>query len=192
MADGMIEKYFKNEPATLGFKKGNILHRATQANVGEGVNVGRRGEERRKRRRRRERKKCECIFASLGDLQVYMVISIRRRPSGFTGSLEGGGGGGRTKTSMAPPASEEDAAYHFKGPVPVTEMDRELNKQTNKQTRVRLEKTRSCCSSVRPSVSPPPVAGLVNAAVLIPVLTFRIIIHYVSQVVHPPPNPFQP
>lgn len=33
MADGMIEKYFKNEPATLGFKKGNILHRAAQAKV---------------------------------------------------------------------------------------------------------------------------------------------------------------
>lgn len=99
------------------------------------------------------KEKCECIFASLGDLQVYMVISIRHRPSRFTGSLDGGGSsGGRTKTSMVPPASEEDAAYHFKGPVSVTGMDRELKEQTNKQTRVRLNKTRSCCSSVRLSV----------------------------------------
>lgn len=45
MADGMIENYFKNEPATLGFKKGNILHRATQAKVGveEGEEGGGRG-----------------------------------------------------------------------------------------------------------------------------------------------------
>lgn len=62
-----------------------------------------------------------------------MVISIRRRPSRFTGSLEGGGssGGGRTKTSMAPPASKEDAAYHFKGTASVTGMDSGLNKLTN-------------------------------------------------------------
>lgn len=60
MADGMIEKYFKNEPATLGFKKGNILHRATQAKVQGGKRVGgeehewvRKGEERRTEREKK-------------------------------------------------------------------------------------------------------------------------------------------